>query len=190
MRYLAIHHTAVSRERQRVQLYAVNRYHEQKWGMRSSLGWYVGYNDFIDVSGILTHTREWGEETVAVQGHNCDVPERCDTISVCIAGNFNRELPVDMQIWTLRNYIAKVRAKYPGIRVVFHRDLQPNRTCAGMLFTDEYLRRRILQEGLQRDDPVDEEKEKEISQHSHISDTVRALLPFYRLLLAKLKIKK
>ena len=176
MKYLAIHHTAVSREKQSNQLYAVNRYHQEKWGMQSSLGWYVGYNTFIDVNGSVTKTRSIGEETIAQKGHNCDVESRCDTISVCLAGNFNEELPNDNQINTLRKYIGEIKKDYPGIMVTFHRHLQDNRTCPGILFTNDYLNVRIIGGTQVKDDSVDKEKSQKITQLQSQLDSLRAVL--------------
>lgn len=151
-KYIAIHHTAVSRQNTATQLLAVNRYHQQKWNSKSNLGWYVGYNYFIDVSGSLVQTRREDEETIANIGHNCDVASRCDTISVCLAGDFNRELPNDKQIQTLKMFVKQKQSENPGINVTFHRNLQKGRTCPGALFTKEYLDTRILNETNKPDD--------------------------------------
>jgi hypothetical protein len=134
-KYLAIHHTASVRGSN--QLYAVDKYHREERGYpRGTLGFNVGYNYFLDVDGKITQTRMEGEETMAQKKHNCDVPERCDTISICLAGNFDIELPNDAQIKSLRKFIEG-----RNLEVVFHRDLQVNRTCPGRLFTKTYLDR-------------------------------------------------
>lgn len=163
IKYLAIHHTAVSRLSGNSQLNGVNAYHKQKWNARSTLGWYVGYNRFIDVNGAFTETRVIGEETIANRGHNCDIEQRCDTISICLAGNFNSELPSDVQIKVLQDQIALIQKGYPDIEITFHRDLQANRTCPGKLFTKEYLKIRILQE-VKKPDTVDKEKAEKIAE--------------------------
>src|SRR3990167_2414527 len=156
MLYLALHETAVSRSVTN-QLRAVNQYHKDKFTMQAKSGWWIGYNDFIDTSGSITHIRDIGEETAAVQGHNSD------TISVCVAFNGNREYPSDEQLKTLRNYISKIRGQYPDIQVVFHRDLQKNRTCPGALITTEYLENVILGKYESRGGE-DYEKERKIRQ--------------------------
>lgn len=148
MEQIALHHTAVSRSRQKYQLRAVNRYHRQKWNMKSVLGWYVGYNYFIDVDGTTTYTRKIGEETMAQKGHNFD------TISICLAGNFSEEYPLSKQNSSLRVLIKEIKQRYPQIKTMTHRVLQSNRICPGTLFTDEYMQS-ILRE------PTPEEKEKQ-----------------------------
>lgn len=161
-KYLAIHHTAVKQNGN--QLNAVNLYHQQKWNMKSSVGWFVGYNDFIDTNGTSTHCRDYYEETMAVVGHNCDIDATCDTISVCLAGDFNQELPNDKQIIILKDYIAKIQADYPGIEITFHRTLQVDRTCPGELFTQQYLDNVIMGKNTIEPDFYDDVKGKQIAK--------------------------
>lgn len=171
----AMHHTAVSRTKQKTQLYAVDRYHRDKWNMRSSLGWYVGYNYFIDVDGTVTNTRAVGEETIANIGHNCDAESRCDTISICLAGDFNLEMPLDAQISSLRGLIAQLRLRYPNIAYTTHRAIQAARTCPGVLYTDEYHRTVVL--GVtQFPDSVDKEKQAKLDEMKKQLDWLRAEL--------------
>ena len=165
---ICIHYTAVSGLKQNAQLKPVNNYHRDKnWGTKanpwyqpktSSLGWYVGYNYFIDVNGTLTNTRSHTEETMAQVGNNCDIPSRCGTLSVCLAGDFNKELPNDKQIKTLQDLIRKLE----NLPIVFHRDIQKNRTCPGKLFTNEYLDTVVLKTNIIKPDKEDQEKEQEI----------------------------
>lgn len=176
---LALHHTAVSRTN--TQLDAVNRYHKNKWGMRSQLGWYVGYNFFCDIDGTITQTRTIGEETVANRGHNCDVDARCDTVSFCFAGNFNKELPSDAQIEAFKRWYKQFSNTFEA-QVVGHRDIQDNRTCPGVLMTDAYIQKRLLEKPQYPD--AEDAKKKEIAELYRQLDTLRALL---RRLISKLK---
>ena len=155
---IALHHTAVSRFEATSQLNAVDRYHKESGYNKSSLGYYVGYNYFCDVDGTITQTREIGEETMAQLGHNC-IGGSC-AISICTAGDFNRELPADEQILFLRGLLTELRLiKYPNTPVVGHRDLQADRTCPGALLTQEYINVRLL--GNVPPTPPDEEARKE-----------------------------
>lgn len=172
---IAVHHTAVGRNGL-PQLYAVNRYHKQKWGMKSSLGWYVGYNFFVDESGVITQCRSLEDETVANVGHNCDVPERCDTISVCFSGNGDVERLNTRQEQAWREFIEN----YPNLKITLHRDIQANRTCPGTLIDVEYLN------GLLDEDPNnDKEKQEEIEKLQRQIDVLRSLIK--KLLKALLK---
>lgn len=167
--YVAIHHTAVHRSN--TQLNAVDRYHRNKWGMKSSLGWYVGYNVFCDCDGTITQTRAIGEETIANTGHNCDIAARCDTVSFCFAGDFNQELPSDKQIAAFKKW----KARYPHKKVVGHRDLQTNRTCPGKLMTDDYIQTRLLSQPQSSDDIDDLDKKKIAMLYAQL-DAIRAML--------------
>jgi len=126
MKYLSIHHTSSPGDNP--QFDAVNKYHKGKWDMMSRIGYYVGYNYMIEKSGRLRQARQIGEETMAQKGHNFD------TISVCLAGDFNVEHPTEAQKATLTAFILDMKDKYPDIKVMGHRDLQENRTCPGKNF--------------------------------------------------------
>jgi len=177
----AIHHTAVSREVNKTQLYAVDRYHKDTspynyLGHASSLGWWVAYNYFIDVDGTVTYTRAVGEETIANKGHNCDVASRCNTVSICLAGDFNRELLTDAQIISLGKLAEKLELEYPNIKHTFHRDIQSGRTCPGTLFTEDYLLKRVLKKGIVESNNDEEKRKAQIKQIHLILDTVRKIL--------------
>lgn len=194
MTYIVLHHTAVSRDKQKNQLKPVDTYHRDKnWGTEanpwyqpkpSSLGWYVGYNYFCDVNGKRTNTREIGTETIAQVGHNCDIPKRCDCVSYCLAGNFNNELPTEAQIKDFRKFVAEMEERYPNIRVIFHRDIQKYRTCPGKLLTKAYLKSVMLKKVVYASDDVDKEKEKEILK---LKKTVSALQSIIMMLLSIIK---
>ena len=134
VRYIAIHHTEVSRSQRFCQLYSVNEFHRTRFDRRSTLGWYVGYNWFVDADGTLTQCRVAGEETAAQLWHNFD------TESICLAGNFNRELPTPAQILTLRRWLKE----RPYLEIHFHKDFA-DRNCPGNLFTKEFLYSVVLE---------------------------------------------
>lgn len=60
----------------------VERGHKERWGFKSEMDRYGGYNAFLDSENLLTQFRLIGEETAAQKGHNFD------TISLCLSGNF------------------------------------------------------------------------------------------------------
>lgn len=137
--YVVLHHTAVRRTQQPLQLDAVNTYHKNKdWGggwkqpAPSELGWWGGYNFFVEPTGDRTQFRKIGEETIAQRGHNCDIDKRCDAISYCLAGDFRYEKPTELQITDLISFLREVLAYYPDVQLVQHKDLQTGRTCAAL----------------------------------------------------------
>ena len=163
MKYLIIHHTAVSRETQKAQFFPTNRYHKQKWNMVSKFGYYHGYTHFVGTNGAITQVRGLGEEGMHTIGHN-----KSGNIAVCLAGNFNVELPNIKQVESLRKLIRD----NPDYQIAFHRDLQINRTCPGNLFTKDYLKNVILQEVVKEKN----EKQYQISNLQKKLDYLRELL--------------
>lgn len=162
---IAVHNTAVSRTSS-PQLLGVNRYHKDKWDMKSSLGWYVGYNEFVDVDGKRTKCRKFGEETIANRGHNCDVPDRCDIYSVCFALDGERQQFNAAQEKSFRDILDE----NPEWGITRHADIQENRTCPGSLITQDYLMSLV-------DNPDNKaEKEEEISKKQRSFDKFLLLL--------------
>ena len=147
--------------------------------MKSQRGWYVGYNYFIDTDGTVTQTRNHDEETIANKGHNCDVPERCDTISICLADNYNQTTSIDInQYWALSDLIEELQCQYKNtLTVVGHRDLQKDRTCPGFNFTKEKIEDLDQIQCLQsNNDKEDDEKEAQIRILQATLDSLRAAL--------------
>jgi len=154
IRFRALHNTAVSYSDVPNQLWAVNNHHKNRWGMKSSLGFYIGYHGFIDGNGTFTQTRLIGEETIAIKGHNCDRPVTCDTVSFCAAFNGDKEVLNQAQRKTLKRlYSGEIELRFsihvPSISLnwditkledKFHRDLQSYRTCPGKLITYDYIK--------------------------------------------------
>jgi hypothetical protein len=135
VKYIVLHHTAVSRKRQALQFNPVNTHHRVKFKQDapSALGYYVGYNFFCEPTGSRKQARKVGEETIANVGMNCDVPARCGAISYCMAGDFRVEKPTNQQVADFREFIKEVKKTYPKVQVVQHKDIQKNRTCAELM---------------------------------------------------------
>jgi hypothetical protein len=87
MKYVAMHHSGgLANDKyapsQHLKWENINEAHRQRWNFKSSLGFYGGYNFFVEKDGTIKEFRAIGEETAAQLGHNFD------TISICVAGNF------------------------------------------------------------------------------------------------------
>ncbi len=108
----------------------VNLAHKNRFDMLSSLGWYIGYNFFIDIFGTITQPRAIGEETAANIGHNFNG----EAISVCLAGNFTTgvDSPTKAQIGALKSLYAELNLS-PFIPIVPHRAIQAGTACYGDL---------------------------------------------------------
>lgn len=127
---IVLHHTAVSRAVQPLQLASVESHHKQQWNDLSELGHYTGYNFFCEATGARTQTRFIGEETIAQVGNNCDVPQRCGMISYCMSGDFRREKPTQYQVDDFVEFVREVRKQHPNVIIKQHKDVQADRTCA------------------------------------------------------------
>ena len=128
---VVLHHTAVSRRNQPLQLDPVNNHHRDKWNGQSELGYYVGYNFFCEPTGKRTQCRKIGEETIAQIGNNCaNPPHDCKMVSYCMAGDFRVEKPTSHQIADFKAFVAELREIYPRVVIKQHKDVAANRTCA------------------------------------------------------------
>ena len=138
-KYICVHHTAVSYKVNHDQFNAVNEYHKQKWGMKSSLGYYGGYNYIISAAGIVRQYRKDGEETVAAMGHNFD------SLHCALSGNFDHELPTEAQKEALKSLLRRLIALYSVdiANVVPHRSLIQStdpKSCYGAKLSDSWAR--------------------------------------------------
>lgn len=142
--HIFIHHTAVSYKKNPDQANATNNYHKSKWGIKSKLGFYGGYNAEVSMLGRLTTFRKDGERTVAqyVAKPN-EVFKNEDlndgrAISICLDGNFDIEEPTLEQCVTTLKWVKEKMAKY-GIakeNVHLHRLVSP-KSCAGKKIPDD-----------------------------------------------------
>lgn len=140
---------------QHLNAYAVDLGHRQRWNYQSSLGYYGGYNFYIDKDGGLTQFRAIGEETMAQVGHNFD------TVSICLAGNFNHgvDTPTNAQIEKMKFVMfGLLEGKHnfkvaPGTEISIgwgnvypHRVLQPNHTdCNGTSLPDDWGKKYVVE---------------------------------------------
>ena len=95
-------------------------------GILSSLGWWVGYQYWIDPSGNITQCRHDLEEGAHTLGLNKN------SIGICCEGNFNTKLPTQVQLNSLKQLIDKKKSEY-GIKnsnVEGHRFFS-NKDCPG-----------------------------------------------------------
>ena len=112
----------------------VNNWHKQLWNFKSSLGYYIGYQYFIEKDGLTTQGRSDLEEGAHTIGYNKN------SIGICLAGNFDSTLPTSYQLDALAELIInKVREYNISFKnILFHRDVA-NKTCPGLRFTRRML---------------------------------------------------
>lgn len=128
-KYIMIHHSAVSYDKNANQFVANNNYHKSQWNFKSSLGYYLGYNYEIAKSGLKKQARQDGEQTAACYQGNMNSGQ---CIHICLDGNFDLEKPAPAQIYALRDLLKELVKKY-GINkdnIVFHNKFA-QKTCPG-----------------------------------------------------------
>ena len=135
IKYIVLHHSAVSYDKNPDQFEANNRVHK-KWGVKSSLGYWLGYNYEISMDGITRQARREGERTVACwqQGMN-----NGKAIHICLDGNFSIQLPTIQQKNSLIKLLKELQLKYPNAEIKEHRNFA-NTQCPGLKIKDDWAK--------------------------------------------------
>ena len=171
-----VHTTAADFTKIPEQFFAVNRWHKDRWGyyynektkeqvLPSSLGYYGGYTILIEPDGTERRYREDDEETVAVYGHNNK------SLSVVMAFDGDIQMPTEAQIDTLTRRLKKWQDKYniPTEKIRHHREVNPEKTCPGILIPDGWARNLVSRDTTTKDNI-------EIAQKKILTDQLRALV--------------
>jgi N-acetyl-anhydromuramyl-L-alanine amidase AmpD len=97
-----------------------------------SKGWdTIGYHFFIEKTGDI-----WQGRPVQMHGAHC-ASQNKQSIGVCLAGNFDKTIPTDAQISSLRGLLQKLTQEYTIIEIVPHRKYDP-KTCYGKNLSDSW----------------------------------------------------
>lgn len=113
MKYLVIHCSDTPNDRD-VKAAEIHEWHRER-------GWAgIGYNLVIERNGQWEPGRPDYWVGAHVSGHNDE------SIGICLIG---RDEFTDMQLQTLRSYVSYYQAKYPGIQVCGHCDLDNKKPC-------------------------------------------------------------
>lgn len=147
-KFIIIHHTGVSRSNAKYQFYAVNKYHKDKWGMKSVYGYYHGYTHYLGTNGVITQTRAIREEGAHTIGYN-----KSDHIAICLAGDFSLEYPTKDQVTSLTKFIKE----YPHREFKLHNELNMGRICPGFNLNRGAINRMLnTQEDLNKEREIQE----------------------------------
>ena len=110
IKYIIIHHSAVSREKNSEQFDAINNYHKSKgWGM-------IGYHYLIEPNGKIKVGRMENQHGAHCIGCNHN------SIGICLTGYFDIEYPTEEQEKSLRNLLVDLLKEYKGAEIKYHRD--------------------------------------------------------------------
>ena len=113
----------------------VDNYHKQKWGFKSSLGFYAGYTYFIERNGKVFQARSDFEEGAHTKGHNRR------SIGICLMGNGVEQSFTKEQGAALRSLLLEKRNEYniPKSEVYGHRDFSDT-ICPSDILYNEILK--------------------------------------------------
>jgi len=99
----------------------VDAYHKDKWGFKSSLGYYCGYTLFIERDGKLFRARMDNEEGAHTKGYNRR------TIGIGLMGDGTEKDFTPQQYSKLEEVVDELSDKYniPKSEIYGHRDFTP-----------------------------------------------------------------
>ena len=110
----------------------VDFYHKSK-------GWDgIGYNWFIEKDGRVVKGRDEAKTGAHTIGYN----EK--SIGICLAGNFDKTLPTDAQVASLKKLLEEKMLQYniPSDKIVPHRTFA-NKTCYGKRLADDWAQKLV-----------------------------------------------
>lgn len=132
---IVIHHS-LTKDSETVSWGAIRRYHTKTLGW-SGIGYHWGIELLRDQTEILVG-RMPDIKGAHVRGYNAD------SLGICIVGNFD-ETPPPLQSWMQAVRLVKwLKKKYPEAEILGHRELDPNKSCPGKLFSMDQFRRDVM----------------------------------------------
>ena len=130
IKYIIIHHSAVSREKNSEQFEAINNYHRRKgWGI-------IGYHFLIEPNGRIRVGRN--ENHI---GAHC-IGRNHDSLGICLTGNFDIEDPTKEQEKSLKVLLSDLLKEYKKAQIAYHRNFA-NKSCPGKLIADDWAKNLI-----------------------------------------------
>ena len=154
IKYIIIHHSALNSLEFDPQFDVINNGHkERNWGTvskpiyakKSKRGYYVQYHYFIESNGKVKRGR--GENEV---GWHCGHwKTNKSSIAICLAGNFDEELPTKEQKESLTNILKDLKLAYPNAEIKYHRDIKPTH-CPGLRISKDWAKNLILNDNNMR----------------------------------------
>lgn len=104
---------------------AIHRYHTQQQGYAM-----IGYHFLVKTDGTVETGRP-----LFLQGAHCRAAHmNSRSIGVCYVGGVdvsgvNADTRTEEQKEALRKLISELRQRYPNVKVIGHRDVEPNKSC-------------------------------------------------------------
>jgi len=132
VKYLLIHHSAVSRSIKWNQYWMMKLYHISRgWGD-------IGYHYVIEPSGEVRKGRPDNKLGVHTVGYNHN------SLGICLSGNFSKENPTDEQVYSLQELLLGLSKAHriPLENIISHREVS-NTQCYGNNLTNDWARNLI-----------------------------------------------
>ena len=146
--HLVIHHSAFQSNTD--QFDSINYWHKTRnWGTdknpvyasKNLRGNFIQYTYLIERSGQIKQCRNEDEA-----GWHCGDREiNNNSVSICLAGNFDIEYPNENQVKSLRELLTKLMEKHK-IKVediLYHRDIKPTH-CPGTNIKDDFIKKLFM----------------------------------------------
>jgi len=130
---LIVHHDGASRSGESFDI--INAHHKGLGYHASRLGFHVGYHYLIERTGKLRQAREHDEIGAHTIGQNDK------SLGICLAGNFDTELPTPSQVATLGALLGSLTSlhKIPATEIYPHRAFG-QKSCYGKRLHDLWAR--------------------------------------------------
>ena len=136
---LIVIHCSATKEGKDYTVGDITRWHKQR-GFRT-----IGYHWVVYLDGSVHAGRPEHEVGAHVKGHNSH------SIGICYVGGLSadadgqrggqpKDTRTEAQKASLRKLVLEVLRRYPGCRIVGHRDLSPDRNADGRITPDEWLK--------------------------------------------------
>lgn len=125
------HHSAYQSDEH--QAAKIDQWHKDRGFPISSLGYYIGYHYIIEKDGSVFKAREENEIGAHDQGENID------SLGICLAGDFNKEMPTVAQTNAFRTLWLDIiiRLSIPILAIEPHRR-DDSTDCPGKNLTDDW----------------------------------------------------
>jgi len=132
MKFLTIH-CAATPEGRDVKAAQINAWDKAKFGQTS-------YHWVVELDGSKHRGLEDNVRGAHVGGYNTGNIGICYIGGVAKDGKTIKDTRTDAQKKALRELVAEYQAKYPGIKVIGHRDWSPDRNKDGKITPDEWMK--------------------------------------------------
>lgn len=127
-------HCTATREGQPHSAKDIDRWHRAQ-------GWNgIGYHHVVRLDGVVKPGRPEAEPGSHVKGHNADSIGVVYVGGVAANGQTPKDTRTPQQKLALKKLIGALLEKYPGARVLGHRDLSPDKDGDGVVESHEWLK--------------------------------------------------